>query len=103
MSVACVRVPGSALGARGVEILGSILAFQSNGLFIGQTNRVRESEGGGKASTACGLLLLASRNAPVAVVMRMVCKGCSHSVYVLVAVIRLCGHSHRHARFWGSC
>lgn len=44
-----MRVPGSALGARGVEILGSILAFQSNGLFIGQTNRVRESEGGGGA------------------------------------------------------
>lgn len=43
-----MRVPGSALGARGVEILGSILAFQSNGLFIGQTNRVRESEGGAK-------------------------------------------------------
>lgn len=32
----------------------------------------------------------------MAVVIRMVCKGCSHSVYVLVAVIRLCGHSHMH-------
>lgn len=108
MSVACARVacacvPGSALRARGVEILGSILAFQSNGLFIGQTNRVRASEGGGKASTACGLLLLASRNVPVAVVIRMVRKGCSHSVFVLVAVIGLYGYSHRHARFWESC
>lgn len=48
-----MRVPGSALGARGVEILGSILAFQSNGLFIGQTNRVRESERGGGQSVHC--------------------------------------------------
>lgn len=103
MSVACVRVPGSALGARGVEILGSILAFQSNGLFIGQTNRVRESEGGGQSVHCLWPVVVSIEECTSGCVMRMVCKGCSHSVYVLVAVIRLCGHSHRHARFWGSC
>lgn len=67
------RADGAALcvaeGVRGLEVLGSILAFESNGLFIGRlSERARE-----KASGASGLLLLlllASRNAPVAVVIR---------------------------------
>lgn len=96
-------VPGSALGARGVEILGSILAFQSNGLFIGHTNRARERGG-----VHCLW--------PVVVSIEECTSGCcdkdgveglqpqrvaTHTQFVLVAVIRLYGY--RHAHFWESC